>query len=94
MVSLAVPQLKGCTLGEIHQRGVLHVAFHLVMRPARRLLEVVGQMLVEILVILVLQLALGPRPEGAGLIDDLAFFIVLLQADGQANVIGVLAGDE
>src|SRR6202012_4184507 len=54
---------------EIEQSRVLHGPFGLSMKPEKRILPVARYSLVKLLVILVLQFALGPFPERAGGID-------------------------
>jgi hypothetical protein len=56
---LALEQVERRALGQVQQRGVLDVALDLVVRPGARILGVVGQVLVERLVVLVLSSDFG-----------------------------------
>ena len=85
----------------VQQRGVLQLAFDLVVAPRHRVGEIVGDVLVELGVLLVLDLRLGSRPQRAGLVDGLPFgrgglvfaVVLLRHLDGQADVVGVLLDD-
>ena len=76
------------------------------MEPEERILRVAGEALVQLLVILIRQLAFGTAPEGAGgiyllggasLVGLLGFGVpltlVIGQEDGEGDVVGVLLDD-
>ncbi len=89
MRGLALEQVHRRALGQVQQRGVFEIAFHLVVGPGAGIFPVVTEVLVESLVVLVLQLGLGAGPESAGLVQRL-FLAVVDQHDGQAEVVGIL----
>ena len=106
MLLLAIPQIPRGPGRDIQQAGVLLIPLHLVVRPGQRLFKVVADVLVELLVLLVLDIARGPGPERGGAVDLLplpftdAFLFpfgrllrlgFLPQLDRNADVIGILA---
>ena len=70
---LAVPQVEGRPLGNVQQAGVFQLALHPVVAPSGGILEVVGDVLVELLVLVLADVVAGPRPERLGGIDGLQF---------------------
>ena len=102
------PQVEGRPGRDEQQQRVLVGALDLAVHPDQRVGEVAGDMLVEVLVVLLGELALGPRPQRRGLVDLLLFFLeprlvlvlvhiifqsLLLHEDRNGDVIGVLAQD-
>src|SRR5690606_18905453 len=96
-------QVTGRAAGYVQQAGVLQLAFDLVVAPAQRVLEVVGDVLVELLVLLVLDLGTRASPQGTGTVDalplDLGRLVRLLtmmllgQLDRQGDMVGVFLDD-
>ena len=92
----AVIQVKRRTLRDIQQAGVVQLAFHLVVGPGERVFEVVGDVLVELFVLFVLDLGAGQRPQGGGIVDRLVFALLVLflglgfHHDREGDVIRVL----
>ena len=66
---LPVPEVERRLRREVEELRVLLAALDPVVRPGERRLEVVRDVLVELDVLLVLDLALGPRPQRARLVD-------------------------
>jgi hypothetical protein len=101
---VAVPQIEGRLGRDVEQLRVLAATFHPVVRVGQRCRRVVAQGLVELLVLLGRDLALGAGPQRAGLVDRfplvghlvlglLGVPAFLLELDGQADVVAVLADD-
>ena len=67
----AIEQIERRPLRQIQERGVLEIALDLVVRPSARRLRIVGQVLVERLIVLVRELGFGPRPKRLRLIHRL-----------------------
>ncbi len=104
MAVVTVPEVERRVRGEVEKLGVLGLAFDPGVRPGQRRFEIVGDVLVELLVLLVGDLRLGASPQGRRLIDLLGFLLqhvfvlvlvplLFLHEDGQGDVIGVLADD-
>ena len=99
----AVVQVERRAARHVEQRGVFQLALDLVVAPGQRVFEVVTDVLVELGVFLVLDLAARPGPQGAGAVDGLPlgfrrlvllFPVMLLrQFDGQRHVVGVFLDD-
>ena len=66
---LALEQIERRALRQVQQRGVFDVALDLVVRPEPRVLGIVGQVLVERLIVLVLELRFRARPERLRLVE-------------------------
>ena len=101
---IAVPQVEGRVLGQVEQLGVFAAAFHAVVRPGQRVVEIVRDGLVELAVLLVGDVGLAARPQRAGLVHRLPLvllhLLVLLgvplllgHEDGQRDVVGIAAQD-
>src|SRR5690606_39800238 len=79
------------------------LAFNLVVAPGQRVFKIVGDVLVELLVLLVLHLGARTSPQGAGAVDGfplrLGRLVFLLtvelfrQLDRQRDMVGVLLDD-
>ncbi len=95
----AMVQVERRAARHVEQRGVFQLAFDLVVAPAQRVLEVMGDVLVELLVFLVLHLGARTGPQRAGAVDRFPFRLGRLvglfaveflgQLDRQSDVIGV-----
>ena len=92
--------------GNVEERGVLQAAFGPGVEPEERIFPVAGDGLVQLLVVLVLEFALGPAPQRAGGIDllggarlDRLLFVfvplalVVSEEDRKGDVVGVLLDD-
>ncbi len=100
---LAVIQIERRTAWHIEQRGVLELAFDLVVAPGQRIVEVVGDVLVELLILLVLHLGTRTSPQGAGAVDRFPLLLGRLirfltvglfrQFDRQRDVVRVFFDD-
>ena len=66
---LAVPQVHRRLAGQVQQLRVLGAAFHAVVGVGQWRLKVVADLLVELVVLLLRNVFLGARPDGAGLVD-------------------------
>ena len=99
---LPVVQVERRTRRQVQQLCVLLLALHPRVRPGERILEVVRDMLVELVVLLVGDLRLRPRPQRRGLVHRLALGLghvgrslripaLLVHAHRQGDVVGVLA---
>ena len=99
---MPVPQVERRARRDVEELGVLLPALDAVVGPRERRVEVVGDVPVELLVLLVGDLALRPRPERARLVDRLLEAgrdrrllllrpLELLHHDRDRDVIGVLA---
>ena len=93
------PQVEGGAGRDEQQQRVLVGPLDLAVHPGQRVGEVTGHVPVEVLVVLLGELALGPRPQRGGLVDR-GFFAGLTRGiflrrhhDGQADVVGVLLDD-
>ncbi len=96
LVASAHHQVERRLLRHVEQRRVALVAFDAVMRPGQRIVEIVAQRLVEVLVFLVRDLALGTGPQRGGRIDRRPLGRVRLavlfggHADREGHVVGIL----
>ena len=103
---VGLEQIEGLLAGNKKQSGVLHRSFGLGVEPHQRLFPVSRKSFVELLVIFVLQLALGALPQGIGRIDLLGgvlfdrFFLALVplalvvgHVDGKGDMVAVLFDD-
>ena len=99
-----VPQVEGRTRRDVEKLHVLLAAFDAVVAPGERRLRVVGDVLVELLILLLGDLRFRARPQGARPVDRLVlvgrpllgFFLVPLHLphhDRDGDVIGILADD-
>ena len=96
-------QVKRGATRHIQQAGVLQLALDLVVAPAQGVFKVVGNVLVELLVFLVLDLGTRASPECAGSVyafpPGLGSGVLLPtrrllgQLDGQGNMVGVFGND-
>ena len=66
-----IPEVEGRLLGQVEQGDVAGGAFHPVVQYLHGLFEVVGDVFVELVVFLVLDLGFGTSPKGGGLVDGL-----------------------
>ena len=87
---IALEQIERGALGQVQERGILDVAFDLVVRPGTCLLAVMRQVFVERLIVLRRQVGFRPRPKCLRLIQGL-LGIGALQQDGNAQVVGIFA---
>ena len=91
---------------DIEERSVVETSFRLGVEPEERVFPIAGDRFVELLVVLVFQLAFGAAPESTGgidlfrgpLLDRLLFRLVPLalvigKKDGERDVVGVLLHD-
>src|SRR6266853_1928401 len=101
---LPVPQVEGRPRRNVEKLHVLLAAFDAVVAPGEGRLRVVGDVLVELLVLLLGDLRFRARPQGARLVDRLVlvgrlllgFLLVplrLLHHDRDRDVIGILPHD-
>mmetsp|Transcript_59388 Transcript_59388/g.140260 ORF Transcript_59388/g.140260 Transcript_59388/m.140260 type:complete len:682 (-) Transcript_59388:1318-3363(-) len=101
---VTVPQVEGRLLRDVEQLGVLAAALDAVVRVGQWCFGVIGDLLVELLVLLSRDVALAARPQGRGLVDRLplvgddllgGFGVpgLLAHQDGQGDVVAVLADD-
>ena len=107
MLLVAVPQIPGGALGDEQQGAVFVGALHPVVDPGQGLLEVMGDVLVELLVLLVGDVGLVAHPQGRALVDALPlgglgllllplFFLavgLLQHLHREGDVVGELADD-
>ncbi len=93
---------KGARDGQVEQVRVLLAPLDAGMAPRQRVVEIVADVLVELLVLLVADLAPRPRPERGSLVDGLlvgelfllaVLPLLLLHEDRLDDVVGVLADD-
>ena len=75
---LAVPEIERRALRHVKQTRVLEPAFHLVVAPRRRVLEVVRDVLVERLVLVLADVVARPGPQRLGLVYGFKFVRALL----------------
>ena len=90
----AVHEIEGGLGRHVEQRGEVLVALDTVVGPGQGVVEIVAQGLVEVLIVLVLELALRARPQGRGRIDGFPFLaglaiVELGHADRKPDVVGV-----
>src|SRR6185295_20222747 len=71
--TVALPQVERRRRRDVHQAGVVALALDPIVRPAERLAGIVAQVAVELDVLLVLDLTLGPRPQRGATIHRLVF---------------------
>ena len=100
---VAVPEIEGGARRNEQQHAVFEVSLHPAVDPGEGFVEIVGDVLVEALVVVVTELALAPCPQGGGGVDRffarvlvLAFLFPLplfRHEDRDRDVIGVLAHD-
>ena len=101
---LAVPQVEWGLGRYVEQLRIFGPAFDLRMRVSERRFTVMGNVLVELLVLFGADVLLRPRPQRRSLIDRLVLvraavglllFVpdLLAHDDGQGNVVGILAND-
>ncbi|MNG88074.1 hypothetical protein D3C79_468980 [compost metagenome] len=69
MLLLAVVEVERCAGRHVEQAGVLLRPFHPVVTPQQRIFEVVGDVLVELLILLVLDVLRVAGPERSGAVD-------------------------
>ena len=102
MPRVAVPEVEGCARREVEQLRVFALALDAGVGPGQRVLEVMADVLVELLVLVLGDVALGARPEGRGAVDGLVLVgegflpvleFLLLHHDRLDDVVGVLAHD-
>ena len=96
-------QVERSTGRHVEQRAVFQLAFDLVVAPAQRILEIVGDVFVELLVFRIRNLGTRTRPQRAGTVDGFPFNGRRLftfggrdffrQLDRQCDVVGVLLDD-
>ncbi|MNF69944.1 hypothetical protein D3C84_518410 [compost metagenome] len=103
--SIALVQVERRSARHIQQRGVFQLALDLVVAPGQRVVEVMGDVLVELLVFLVLDLGTRAGPQGASAVDGfplgfsfgggrLVFTVLLFrQLDRQGDMVGVFLDD-
>src|SRR5690606_3918540 len=72
-----VVQIKGRTLGQVQQAGVIQLAFDFVVGPGQRVFKVVPDVLVELLVFFVFDFGTGQRPQGGGVVDGFVFALLV-----------------
>ena len=94
LVATAEHGVERLLLRHVQQRGVALRTLDAVVRPRERVVEVVRERLVEGLVLLVLDLALRPRPQRGGMVDRLELagrLAVLLdrQPDRERDMVGI-----
>ena len=100
MPLLTIVQVEGCLARNEQQLCVLGSAFHTIVGVGQGLVHAVGNALVELLVLLIGDLTLGPGPEGGGLVHGLPVVMLdilrllfiplaLLHLNWNADVIGV-----
>ena len=96
------PQVEGRARRDEQQQRVLVSPLDLAVHPGQRVGEVAGHVAVEVAVVLLGELALGPGPQRRGLVDRCLLWRLLSglvlrglgrHEDGQADVIGVLLDD-
>ena len=97
---IAVPHVPRCLGRHIQQAGVLLLAFHAVVAPDQRIGEVMGDMLVELFVLVIADFGLATGPQRLGFVDFLeaddgfaVFFFMFFNLNRQGDVIGVFADD-
>ena len=78
--AVAVPQVERRVRRDVEQLRVFLPPLDARVRPRQRIVEVVADVLVELLVLLVGDLALRPRPQRGRLVDRLVFVGLLLLA--------------
>ena len=100
MPLLTVVEVEGCLAGNEEQLCVLGSALHTIVGIGQGVVHAVGNALVELLVLFIGDLSLGPGPEGGGLVHRLPVLMLdilrllfiplaLLHLNWDANVIGV-----
>ena len=87
---LPVPKVERRTLGDVEQARVVELALHLVVAPRRRVVEVVGDVLVELLVLVVVDVVARSRPQRLRRVDCLEFRRVLSRRLVVVPVAGLL----
>ena len=101
---LAIPQVERRPRRQVEEHRELLPSLHLGVRVGERRVDVVGHVLVQLVVLLLGDLALGPGPERRRAVDLLVFVgdhlgfrlavpPLLLHQDGNGDVVGVLAQD-
>ena len=70
---IPLPQVERRTSGDVQKARIFAFTLDLVMAPGERVGEVMGQVLIELLVFLVLDLGTGQRPKGFRLVHRLVF---------------------
>ncbi len=101
---VAVPQVERRLGRDVEQLRVLGATFDAVVRVGQRRIAVEGDLLVEVLVLRIGDVALGARPQRRGLVDGFPLVLqhrlgllgdplLLLHQDRQRDVVGVLADD-
>ena len=101
-----IVEVEGGLFGDVEEGRVLEGAFRLGVDVHEGLIAVVADLLVELLVVLVLELALAAAPEGAAGVDlffcglgrfylslVVIFLLFEVQVDGEGNVVGVALDD-
>ena len=100
----AIPQVERRPRRQVEEQRELLPSLHLGVRVGERRVHVVGHVLVQLVVLLLGDLALGSGPERRGAVDllvlvgdhlglRLAVPPLLLHQDGNGDVVGVLAQD-
>ena len=90
---LPVPQIERRRGRHIEQARVIPLAFHPVMTPDQWVGEIVGDVLVELDVLVVFDLCPRPRPQRLGLVHGFPGILFLaggLEPDGESDVVGIL----
>ncbi len=95
-----VEEVEGRLFGNEEKRRVLERALGVSVHVVKRVLRIVGDRLVELVVVLLLELVLGPLPERRGRVDLLGLFGLLLvlllrvvEENGERNVVRIFFDD-
>ncbi|CCJ97195.1 hypothetical protein BN130_3762 [Cronobacter malonaticus 507] len=97
---IAVPHIPRCLGRDVQQAGVLLLPFHAIMAPGQRIGEVVRDVLVELFIFVVADLAFAAGPQRLRLVDFLprndgfaVFLLAGFNLNRQRDMVGVFADD-
>ncbi len=98
MFLIAVPHIKWRTRRNVEQAGIFLLTFHPIVAPGDRIAVIVGDMLVELVVLFVADLRFVAGPQRLGFVNLLpvcpfAFFIFAFDLNRQRDVIRIFADD-